>query len=43
MDLLLEDSVKEELFENIEEDSRYLEKFKDMIHLAKEKMDMEDI
>ena len=39
MDLLLEDSVKEELFENIEEDSRYLEKFKDMINLAKEKMD----
>jgi len=39
VDLLLEDSVKEELFENIEEDSRYLEKFKDMINLAKEKMD----
>lgn len=36
---MLEDSVKEELFENIEEDSRYLEKFKDMINLAKEKMD----
>lgn len=34
MDLIFEEGVKEELFESMDENSKYLDKFKDMISLA---------